>query len=91
MRHIHELIASDVDPMLLGYCGDLGRRADENGHDDAQLGRFSAPRSELSSHGCTTIVVAGGTSFAKEISLSYLLVGGFPKGPPAVMAPISVS
>src|SRR6478672_7844566 len=50
-----------------------------------------APRSEVSSQGWTTTVVAGGTSFASEISLSYLLLGGCPKGPPAVMAPISLS
>ena len=33
------------------------------------------PRSEASSHGWTTTVLAGGTSFASEMSLSYLLRG----------------
>src|SRR5262249_57675186 len=49
------------------------------------------PRSEVSSQGWTTTVLAGGTSFASEMSLSYLLVGGCPKGPPVVMTPISLS
>jgi hypothetical protein len=35
--------------------------------------------------------MAGGTSFAREMSFSYLLCGGCPKGPPAVMTPISLS
>jgi hypothetical protein len=50
-----------------------------------------APRSEVSSQGWTTTVVAGGTSLASEISFSYLLGGGCPNGPPVVMAPISLS
>ncbi len=30
-----------------------------------------APRNEVSSHGCTTIVAAGGTSLALAMSRSY--------------------
>jgi hypothetical protein len=50
-----------------------------------------APRSDVSSQGYATIVVAGGTSFASEMSFSYLLWAGWPKGPPVVMAPIAVA
>ena len=35
-----------------------------------------APRNEVSSQGCTTIVVAGGTFFALAIRRSYLDCGG---------------
>ncbi len=48
----------------------------------------TAPRSEVSSHGCTTIVGAGGTSFARAISRSYFARGGVPSGPIAAMVPM---
>ena len=41
-----------------------------------------APRSDVSSQGYATTVVAGGTLFASEMSFSYLLWAGWPKGPP---------
>ena len=40
----------------------------------------TAPRSEVSSQGCATTVVAGGTCFACAISRSYLLCGGCASG-----------
>src|SRR5215470_7482731 len=50
-----------------------------------------APRSEFSSQGWATTVVAGRTPLAIEISFSYLLWGGCPKGSPLGVAPISLS
>ena len=35
VRRVDELIASDIDPMLLGHGGNLGDRPDQNGNDDA--------------------------------------------------------
>src|SRR5262245_66381568 len=40
----------------------------------------TGPRREVSSQGCATMVVAGGTSFAPAISRSYFEVGGLPNG-----------
>src|SRR5437899_3226565 len=50
-----------------------------------------APRSEVSSHGCTTTVVAAGTSFARAIRRSYFDCGGPATGPTAASVPISLS
>ena len=49
------------------------------------------PRSEVSSQGCTTTVLAAETSFARATSRSYLVGGGAANGPIAEMAPISLS
>ena len=35
VRRVDQLIASDIDPMLLGDSGDFGGRANQNGNDDA--------------------------------------------------------
>jgi hypothetical protein len=34
VRSVHQLIASDIDPMLLGDGTDPGGGPDQNGHDD---------------------------------------------------------
>jgi hypothetical protein len=49
----------------------------------------TGPRSEVSSQGCTTIVRAAETPFARATSRSYLVGGGAANGPIAEMAPIS--
>ena len=49
------------------------------------------PRSEVSSQGYTTTVIAAGTSFARARSRSYLVSGGAANGAIAAMAPISLS
>src|SRR5689334_17063751 len=49
------------------------------------------PRSELSSHGCTTTVNAGGTVLALAIRRSYFDSGGWDAGPIAFRVPISLS
>jgi hypothetical protein len=38
-----------------------------------------APRRDVSSQGCTTIVVAAGTARARAIKRSYLLPGAWPE------------
>src|SRR6516162_3314025 len=48
------------------------------------------PRSEVSSQGCTTIVRAAETFFARASSRSYLVGGGAANAPIAEMAPISL-
>ena len=50
-----------------------------------------APRSEVSSQGCTTTVVAGGTCLARAMSRSYFEAGGSPSGPMAASADLTVS
>ena len=51
----------------------------------------TAPRSDVSSQGCATTVVAGGTFFALAISRSYFEVGGLPNGLVAAIEPIALS
>src|SRR5215472_8470164 len=51
----------------------------------------TTPRSEVSSHGCTTTVVAGCTCLARAIKRSYFVCGGSAAGPIAARCPISLS
>src|SRR5262245_5237750 len=51
----------------------------------------TGPRREVSSQGCATMVVAGGTSFALAISRSYFECGGLRNGLLAAIAPIWLS
>src|SRR5262245_58030976 len=51
----------------------------------------TGPRREVSSQGCATIVVAGGTCFALAMSRSYFECGGLPNGLLAAIAPLSLS
>ena len=51
----------------------------------------TAPRSEVSSQGCTTMVAAGGTSLARAISRSYFACGGCGSADRSRTSPISSS
>src|SRR5262245_19062624 len=51
----------------------------------------TGPRREVSSQGCATMVVAGGTSFALAMSRSYFECGGLPNGLLAAISPIWLS
>ena len=59
-------------PCSRATAGNLRGRPDQDRNDDAGFRRFDAPRSDVSSQGWTTTVVAGGTSLARAISRSYL-------------------
>ena len=91
VRRVDDLEASMSRPCSRATRGDLRGGPDQNRNDDARLRRFDAPRSEVSSQGCATTVVAGGTCLARAMSRSYLRCGGCPIGPTAVMVPISLS
>lgn len=51
----------------------------------------TAPRSDVSSHGCTTMVVAGGKACARAIKRSYLLSGARAAAPIAARGVIPPS
>ena len=71
VRDVDDLDSADIETMLTGHGSDLGGRTDKNRNDDAGLRASTAPRSELSSQGCTTMVLAAGTLFARVINRSY--------------------
>ena len=48
VRCVHQLIASDVDPVLLGDGGNFGHWTDQNGNDDAQFRRLAQRRAARS-------------------------------------------
>jgi hypothetical protein len=39
VRRVDELIASDIDPVLLGHSDNFGHWTNQNGNDDAQFRR----------------------------------------------------
>ena len=72
VRHIDDLEATDVETVLARDGVDLGRRSDQDWSDESGVAPLPlAPRSDVSSQGCTTTVVAAGTCLALAISRSY--------------------
>ena len=73
VRSIDDLERGDIETELAGRIPDLPFGSDQHRPDDAGRRTSTAPRSEVSSQGCTTIVGAGGAALAAAISRSYLL------------------
>ena len=62
VRHVDDLRTFERDAVLLGDRLDLVCGADQHGLMMPSWAASIAPRSEVSSHGCTTSVIAGGTT-----------------------------
>ena len=71
MGDVDKLKMADIESVLAGNAVDLGRRPDQNGNDEPEFRRLyrAAERSLVA--GCTTIVVAAGTSLLRAIRRSY--------------------
>jgi hypothetical protein len=82
MSRVHELIASNIDPMLLGHSGNFGGRANQNRIDNSQFRRLdSAAQGGLvarADHDCGRRRYL----FGQGNELLVLAVGRAPKGVP---------
>ena len=77
VRGVNDLEAGDIETVPAGGVLDLVFGTDQDRPDNAGLALSTAPRSEVSSQGCTTMVGVGGTALAAAINRSYLLPVGF--------------
>ncbi len=72
VRRVDNLKTLDIEPWCCATAAIFAAGPTRIGTMMPACAASTAPRSEVSSQGCTTTVVAGGTCFARAISRSYL-------------------